>query len=181
MSEPVHKLLRSLLMVWGPGATSAKRGPVWPGSILLSLSLSLSFSPFVSSLALAVPPLGSFVRWSGPKSGEDLVRPVRSALRRLISVFNGRREMATESSAPENQKEGLKRVRRDTKDPRRSFGTGCDWRPGVVPPTDILLLFKRRWIRGHVPAFPPSLLFFFFSFSSFFQLKIREIVEINYT
>lgn len=38
------------------------------------------------------------------------------------------------------------------------LGTACDWRPGVARPTDILLLFKRRCVRGHVYVLP----FFFF-------------------
>ena len=146
MSEPVHKLLRSLLMVWGPEATSVKRGPVWPGfDCCLSLSLShpFSLSPSHSiSLLRTSLGLGPGRRRSGPTRSRRLFS---LSLGRLISVLNGRPEMfpfhtkSLDSWEPERRTKRVRRTQRIYVDGRYSL-----WLATRRGSTDRYpLLFKR--------------------------------------
>lgn len=132
MSEPVHKLLRSLLMVWGPGATSAKRGPVWPGSgpsPSLSFSHFLPFSPRVS-LSLS----GFLLVGPGRRIWSD---PFEALLEGSFLYLMDVQRWPPSPWAPESQKEGLKGSRGHKGYTSKGRGTGRDWRPGVAVPTDI--------------------------------------------
>lgn len=143
MSEPVHKLLRSLLMVWGPEATSAKRGPVWPGFdyVFLFYSLVLSHSSHLTPLQLGLSlflGLGPGRRGSGPTRSRRLFSLSLFLLEGSFLYL-----MDVQRCSPsilnlwilESQKEGLKGSG-GHKGYTSMVGTACDWRPGVALPTD---------------------------------------------
>lgn len=171
MSEPVHKLLRSLLMVWGPEATSAKRGPVWPGfdCVFLFHSFALSHFPHHTVLQVSLG-LGPGRKGSGPTRSFSLFLLEGSFLylmdvqRCSPSILN--------LWILESQKEGLKGSG-GHKGYTSMVGTACDWRPGVALPTDIrsslnVLALNASWIQ----------IVFTFEIASFLIIKYPQMTNV---